>query len=268
VPLLLILLAIAEVESHTTGSGEAVRVVLEEVGYGVAAGLGVGTVVAAIALLAGRPNLIAASWAQVIPVAGAFLAYGVAAALGGSGFIAAFVAGMTFGYGMRGDPAELCVLNEELGEILNGVTFIVFGAVLLGPALKDLSWSVVLYALLSLTLVRMIPVAIAMIGLRARRPTIAFVGWFGPRGLASIVSRLSSWRSRSCRTSQRSCWPPTSRSQSPCSCTASPPHRSRTATRAGSKRTPRSTPADGERARRTAAHPRPVLQPRLSARRC
>jgi sodium/hydrogen antiporter len=71
--------------------------------------------------------------------------------------------------------------------VLGGVTFLVFGAVLLGPALEHLSWQIALYAVLSLTVVRMLPVAIAMIGTGARPPTIGFLGWFGPRGLASIV---------------------------------------------------------------------------------
>jgi NhaP-type Na+/H+ or K+/H+ antiporter len=72
-------------------------------------------------------------------------------------------------------------------EVLSAVTFIVFGAVLLGPALGELTWTIALYAILSLTVVRLLPVAIAMIGTGARRPTLAFLGWFGPRGLASIV---------------------------------------------------------------------------------
>ena len=59
-------------------------------------------------------------------------------------------------------------MNEELGGLLGGVTFLMFGAVLLGPALKHVSWQIALYAVLSLTLVRMLPVAIAMI--RYRRP--------------------------------------------------------------------------------------------------
>ena len=67
------------------------------------------------------------------------------------------------------------------------MTFVVFGAVLLGPALGMLSWQVVLYAVLSLTLVRMLPVALAMLGIGAQAPTLGFLGWFGPRGLASIV---------------------------------------------------------------------------------
>ena len=67
------------------------------------------------------------------------------------------------------------------------MTFIVFGALILGPALDDVTWQVVLYALISLTLVRMVPVALALLGTGARVPTVAFLGWFGPRGLASIV---------------------------------------------------------------------------------
>ena len=71
--------------------------------------------------------------------------------------------------------------------MLNGVTLLIFGAILLGPALGHLSLDLALYALLSLTVVRMVPVAIATVGTRARPPTIGFLGWFGPRGLASIV---------------------------------------------------------------------------------
>ena len=123
---------------------------------------------------------------QVIPVARAGLAYGVAAALGGSGFIAAFVAGVISAlWSARSQVASR--LNEELGGLLGGVTFLIFGAVLLGPALEHVTWQIALYAVLSLTLVRMLPVAIALIRSGARTPTVAFLGWFGPRGLASIV---------------------------------------------------------------------------------
>ena len=105
----------------------------------------------------------------------------------GLGFIAAFVAGALFGGLVSHESEEASRLNEELGGLLGGVTFLFFGAVLLGPALEHLTWSIALYAVLSLTLVRMLPVAIAMIGTGARVPTVTFVGWFGPRGLASIV---------------------------------------------------------------------------------
>jgi NhaP-type Na+/H+ or K+/H+ antiporter len=79
---------------------------------------------------------------------------------------------------------------EQAGAVLAAVTFVVFGAVLLGPALHDLTWQIALYAVLSLTLVRMLPVTVAMLGTGARRPTVAFLGWFGPRGAASIVFAL------------------------------------------------------------------------------
>jgi NhaP-type Na+/H+ or K+/H+ antiporter len=75
-------------------------------------------------------------------------------------------------------------LTEEAGSLLNGITFVLFGAILPGPALTELSRQLVLYAVLSLTGVRMLPVAIAMWGSHARHPTLGFLGWFGPRGLA------------------------------------------------------------------------------------
>ena len=111
----------------------------------------------------------------------------IASALDGSGFIAAFVAGMVFRLALGRDPEELNQLTEEVGSLLNGVTFVLFGAILLGPALTELTWQLGLYALLSLTVVRMAPVVIAMWGSHARGPTLGFLGWFGPRGLASIV---------------------------------------------------------------------------------
>ena len=69
----------------------------------------------------------------MIPAAGAGLAYGIASALGGSGFIAAFVAGVVFRLALGRDPEQLNRLTEEVGDVLNGVTFILFGAILLGP---------------------------------------------------------------------------------------------------------------------------------------
>lgn len=187
VPLLFAAVAIADVESEIAGGRSAAQLLLEEIGYGILGGVVAGLLIAFIVRQAGRRNLIAPAWRQVIPAAGAALAYGMASALDGSGFIAAFVAGMVFRLALGRDPEELNQLSEEVGSLLNGVTLVLFGAVLLGPALGELTWQLALYAILSLTLVRMITVAIAMVGSHARRPTIGFLGWFGPRGLASIV---------------------------------------------------------------------------------
>ena len=187
VPLLFAAVAAADVESEISEGRSARALLFEEIGYGVIGGVIGGLVVAGIVIYAGRAHLIGHPWRQVIPAAGAALAYGTAAALGGSGFIAAFVAGMTFRLVLGRDPGHLNELSEEVGGVLNGVTFVFFGAILLGPALGDLNWELALYAVLSLTLVRMLPVAIAMLGTQARAPTLGFLGWFGPRGLASIV---------------------------------------------------------------------------------
>jgi sodium/hydrogen antiporter len=187
VPLLFAAVAVADVESEISGGRSPGTLLLEEIGYGVLGGVAAGVLIAAIVAQAGRRDLIAGAWQQVIPAAGAALAYGTASALDGSGFIAAFVAGMVFRLALGRDPEKLNELSEEVGAVLNGVTFVLLGAILLGPALAELSWQLALYALLSLTLVRLVPVAIAMWGSHARRPTVAFLGWFGPRGLASIV---------------------------------------------------------------------------------
>jgi sodium/hydrogen antiporter len=187
VPLLLIALAAADVEDKSASSHHAIRIVVEQIGYGILGGVAAGLAAAAVVTISGRRELISGSWLQAVPVAGGALAYGVAAALGGSGFIGAFVAGGVFGALASDESEEASRLNEELGGLLGGITFLTFGAVLLGPALKHVSWQIALYAVLSLTLIRMLPVALAMIGSGASRPTVGFLGWFGPRGLASIV---------------------------------------------------------------------------------
>ncbi len=187
VPLLLIFLAAADVESKTESSHHAVRIVAEQIGGGLLGGAVAGAISAVIIVVFRRRDLIAGAWLQVIPVATAALAYGLALGLGGSGFIAAFVAGALFGGVVSGEAEQASRLSEELGDLLGGVTFLMFGAVLLGPTLKHLDLAIVSYAVLSLTAVRMLPVAIAMLGTGARLPTVGFLGWFGPRGLASIV---------------------------------------------------------------------------------
>jgi len=186
VPLLIIFLTIAQAEEGV-GHVEPLKVVLEEIGFGVLGGVAAGGLGAWVLGVFARRGWIEGTWQQIIAVATTLLAYTVAAGLGGSGFIAAFTAGIVFG-AVAGERAEhSSFLAEQSGELLNAVTFLLFGAVLLGPALGELDWRVALYAVGSLTLVRMLPVALAMLGTGMRRVTIGFLGWFGPRGLASIV---------------------------------------------------------------------------------
>jgi sodium/hydrogen antiporter len=187
VPIFTVVLAVASTEAGLLTEQHAARLLAEQLGYGILLGSAAGCVAAAVVVLAEPRGLVEHSWLQVVPVAGAILAYTSAVAVGGSGFIAAFVGGMVFGGLRRRVGGEVGYLVDELGGLLAAATFIVFGAVLLEPSLDHVTWAVAGYAVLSLTAVRMIPVAIAMAGTGARRPTVAFLGWFGPRGLASIV---------------------------------------------------------------------------------
>jgi sodium/hydrogen antiporter len=187
VPLLFIALALAEAEAGSETNHGAVVLVVDAIGYGLLMGAVAGVAGGLVVRLARQHGLIGPGWSQILPVATAALAYGLAAPLGGSGFIAAFVAGFAFGRLHRDRDGELTYLLGQLGDLTNGVTFLVFGAAIAGSVLVDLTWRTAVYGVLSLTAVRMLPVAVALLGTHARMRTVAFVGWFGPRGLASIV---------------------------------------------------------------------------------
>jgi sodium/hydrogen antiporter len=186
VPMLIIFLTIAQAEEGV-GHVEPLRVVLEEIGFGAIGGVVAGSLGAWVLRSFAARGWMDGTWKQINAVVTPLLAYTVAAALGGSGFIAAFVAGIVFGATAGAHAEATNFLAEETGELLNAATFLLFGAVLLGPALGGLDWRIALYAVLSLTLVRMLPVTLAMLGAGMRRVTVGFLGWFGPRGLASIV---------------------------------------------------------------------------------
>ncbi|MFF3861386.1 cation:proton antiporter [Streptomyces sp. NPDC002209] len=139
---------------------------------------------------------IAPEWRPIHALATAAGAYAVATATHGSGFIGAWVAGFAFAYALRqaerptGEVSRTTELAEDLGGLLAMLSLLLFGAVLLGPALQHLSWRIVGYSVLSLTVIRMVPVALALAGSGMKTPTVAYVGWFGPRGLASVVFGL------------------------------------------------------------------------------
>ena len=110
--------------------------------------------------------------------------------LDGNGFIAAFVAGLAFGHFAREECSDVIDFTEDESELLTAITFITFGAVLIGPRLGDLTWEIALYAAGSLTVVRMGPTLLSMIGTSGYLETRLFAGWFGPRGLATILLAL------------------------------------------------------------------------------
>ena len=123
-------------------------------------------------------------------LAPAVCAYACALALHGNGFIAAFVGGIAFRAigGQRGE--RLMPFVEETGALVSLLVWLAFGVVAVVPALSGLTWQMVVYAVLSLTVIRMVPVAAALAGTLLGAAAVALVGWFGPRGLASVVFAL------------------------------------------------------------------------------
>ncbi|WP_344371495.1 sodium:proton antiporter [Agromyces tropicus] len=190
VPLFLVALSIANAELEFGLSGVVAGSMAAQIGWGLTAGLVAGILGGLLFRAADRRGWVAREWRQILPLAVALLAYSIAQGLDGSGFIAAFAGGLAFGRLAGPSRAKVTVLSEAAGDLLAAITWIAFGALALALALPYVTWQVFLYAALSLTVVRMVPVALALAGSGARAPTVAFVGWFGPRGLASLVFAL------------------------------------------------------------------------------
>ena len=149
---------------------------------------------AAVGYLGGRgvARSVRAGWMnepfQRLSVLGlAGLAFAGAELVGGNGFIAAFVAGLTLGNTERAVCVRVHEFGEAEGQLLTLVVFLIVGGVLVPAALPHWDHRAWLYALSSLSVVRMAPVALSLAGSGLRPATLTFVGWFGPRGLASIL---------------------------------------------------------------------------------
>jgi NhaP-type Na+/H+ or K+/H+ antiporter len=174
------------------GAGEATLPggALVELAIGVAVGVAVGFAGGWLLRRARRWRWAAEDISGIAVLALALLAYVVSVAVEGNGFVAAFCGGIAFGAaaGRRG-PAELAFL-EQTGSAVSLLVWLAFGAIAVPIVVDHLGWAVLLYSLLSLTLVRMIPVALALTGSGLDLRTVLFVGWFGPRGLASLVFAL------------------------------------------------------------------------------
>jgi NhaP-type Na+/H+ or K+/H+ antiporter len=190
VPFFLVAVDLSLAQLATGVTAAVARNMAEQIGWGLAAGIGVGILAGLLLRVADGRGWLQEPWREILPLLAALLAYLLALQLGGSGFIAAFTGGMAFGHVCRRHGPGVTSLNENVGGILAGATWVGFGALAVGMLLPHVTWQIAVYAALSLTVIRMVPVAIALLGTGARLPTIAFIGWFGPRGLASIVFML------------------------------------------------------------------------------
>jgi NhaP-type Na+/H+ or K+/H+ antiporter len=178
--------ASAEGLAESEGVGGALLELLIGAAIGVAVGLGGGWLLRR----ARRSHWAAEDFTGIAVLALAVLSYATAVSLQGNGFVAAFCGGLAFGAvaGRRG-PTELVFLEQASG-LVSLLVWTAFGAVAIPIMFDRIDLTMVLYAVLSLTLVRMVPVAVATLGAGLDRNTVLFVGWFGPRGLASLIFAL------------------------------------------------------------------------------
>jgi sodium/hydrogen antiporter len=185
----LFLLVVAAEEA--VGAGDWASEALKELGLALLVAIVVG-IAAGLAVKAAR----ARSWTsplseQLAVLSLALLSYSAAVMIGGNGFVAAFVGGILFGAATAGRLTEQTEFTENLALFATFLVWTLFGAFLAGPQIRDgIDGNAIVYALISLTIVRMIPVAAALWGTGLRFETLAFAGWFGPRGLASVVFLL------------------------------------------------------------------------------
>jgi NhaP-type Na+/H+ or K+/H+ antiporter len=187
-PVVLVAIAGAATAEHVASVGPGAAAA--ELALGVLAGVLVGGAGGLVVNVARRRGWAEGGFAGSAVLALAVCAYACALALHGNGFIAAFVGGLAYGAtgGKLGE--RLVPYVEETGALVSLLVWLAFGAVAVVPAFGNLTWQAVLYAVLSLTVIRMVPVALALAGRRLGRGAVAFVGWFGPRGLASVVFAL------------------------------------------------------------------------------
>ena len=188
VPVVIILLDFAIGHEITGGTAQHILfVVTEEIGIGLLTGLVLTGLAAVLLKFAVRRGWSGMHWEHIPVVALAALCFTAAQALGGSGFIACFTGGLLFGSLQGERKQELLGGATSTGEVLALLTWVAFGGPVLGRLLGQITWQAALYAVLSLTVIRMLPVFLSLAGTGMSTGRKLFIGWFGPRGLASIV---------------------------------------------------------------------------------
>ena len=188
VPILFVFIALA-VGTNVEGSsmGLALKLVSEEIGIGLIVGLGLAASGNWFLRFCWERGWVTDIWGQIPVVALSMGSFTLAQSLHGSGYIAAFTGGILFGHLAKKSTHKLVFAAEGIGETMALFTWVIFGAAVVGKLFEFFTWEVVIYAVLSLTVIRMLPVYLSLIGTGTDHHSKLFLGWFGPRGLASIV---------------------------------------------------------------------------------
>ena len=189
-PFVTLFLTIVVSEESSGTEGWAVAA-LTQIGLAVAAALAVGLAGGWLVSWARAHGWTSGLSEQLAVLSLAVLAYTGSVAIGGNGFVAAFLGGLLFGQTTKGRLDGPLEFSETIGLFLSFFVWTLFGGLFVGPVLAgQASWRAIAYAVLSLTVVRILPVALSLLGLGLRPSTWLFMGWFGPRGLASVVFTL------------------------------------------------------------------------------
>ena len=186
-PVVSVAIAGAATAEHVAHTGAGAEVA--ELALGLVIGALVGGAGGWLIKIGRRRGWVAEGFAGAAVLGLAVCCYATSVALHGNGFIAAFVGGLSFA-AVGGQTAQLVPFVEGTGTVVSLLVWLLFGVVAVVPAFEDLTWQIAVYAVLSLTVIRMLPVALSLLGSGLGRATVAFVGWFGPRGLASVVFGL------------------------------------------------------------------------------
>jgi sodium/hydrogen antiporter len=189
VPFLALFLTLAVAEEELQPATYWIRFALEQVGLGVLVGVAVGSAGGWLVRRVSRRRWMTEPFERLALLALAIIAWALADRMGGNGFIAAFIGGLVVGPAVERVGKRLIRFTEAEGQLLNLSVFFIFGALAVG-LIEPLTWRAASYALLSLTLVRVLPVAASLLGTHLQITSVLFMGWFGPRGLASLVLGL------------------------------------------------------------------------------
>jgi len=186
-PILLLFISLAVSSEAGQSAAYWVSFTSKQLILGPVVGILVGYIGAKLITIAVEKEWMSCDFEKLSGLALPLIAFYFAEPFDGNGFMAAFFAGLVFGNFARKVAKPVHEFGEAEGSLLILLTFILFGAIMVPKALEQLNVQTVIYAILSLTMIRMLPVAISVAGKGILTSTKLFMGWFGPRGAASIL---------------------------------------------------------------------------------
>lgn len=189
-PVIMILISFASVIDRTEPVSVWAIFIAKQIGFGILIGLIIGFVGGKLYQIGDRKKWMGKTFEKLFLLVLALLTYSLSSFIGGNGFIAAFLGGLSLGKATHSIKRGIQEFAATEGFLLSLLLYLFFGAIFAGPLLNSINGYIILYAILSLTIIRMLPVWLSLIGCKLRWESIFYIGWFGPRGIASIVFAL------------------------------------------------------------------------------